>query len=88
MHAARKLLTPLSWPDPLNGREWLESAEQATCSRGSSCPPRRSRGWLGSLWATAARWERAAAAVGGGKTVQEESGAAAAAAAEAGPTDR
>ena len=83
-----ELLTPLSWPTPPSGTAQWESAGPETCSRGSSCPPRRSPGSLGSLWATAARWGRAAAAAGGGRTEQEGSGGGAAAAAEAGPIDR
>lgn len=60
------------------------SAARGTCSTGSSCPPRRSPGWLGSLWATAARSGRAAAAAGGGgMTAQAGSDAV-----EAGPIDR
>lgn len=83
VHTASKLLTPLSWPVQLSGTEQWESAEPGTCSRGSSCRPRRSPGWLGSFWATEARLEQAAAAGGGERTSQEAPGAA-----EAGPRDR
>lgn len=77
LNKTQKALTLLSSPIQRSGTECLESVEPETCSRRSSCPPRWTRSRL-SLWATAARWGRAAAAEGGGKTAQEELDAAAA----------